>query len=114
MVARLAGRQIPLPFQHVILDGPCRVASAPCPGHVVVAAHTVKGASEVKVTLHDQTTATARVVGADPASDIAVLQLALPRTRTEALRPVVLGSSAGLRIGQVGDGWLCHRTAVNC
>jgi S1-C subfamily serine protease len=83
-------------------------------GHVVVAAHTVKGASEVKVTLHDQTTATARVVGTDAATDIAVLQLALPRTRTEALRPVVLGSSVGLRIGQsvlaVGNPWGLEHT----
>ncbi|KAI8476084.1 MAG: trypsin-like cysteine/serine peptidase domain-containing protein [Monoraphidium minutum] len=83
-------------------------------GHVVVAAHTVKGASEVKVTLHDMSTATARVVGCDTASDIAVLQLALPRTRTEALRPVALGSSAGLRIGQyvwaLGNPWGLEHT----
>ena len=83
-------------------------------GHVVVAAHTVRGASEVKVTLADATTATARVVGADAASDIAVLQLALPRTRTEALRPVPLGSSAGLRVGQsvyvVGNPWGLEHT----
>ncbi|GBF98129.1 protease Do-like chloroplastic [Raphidocelis subcapitata] len=78
-------------------------------GHVVVAAHTVRGASEVKVTLSDQSTATARVVGSDAASDIAVLALALPRTRTEALRPVALGGSAGLRVGQsvwaIGNPW---------
>jgi hypothetical protein len=75
--------------------------TGPAPaGHVVVAAHTVKGAGEVKVALPDQTSATARVVGLDVASDLAVLQLALPRTRAEALRPVALGSSAGLRIGQ--------------
>lgn len=73
------------------------------PGHVVVAAHTVRGASEVKVTLPDQSTATARVVGCDAPSDIAVLQLALPRTRSEALRPVVLGASSSLRIGQVRE-----------
>lgn len=69
-------------------------------GHVVTNYHVIKGASEVKVTLFDHSSCTARVVGVDQVKDIAVLKLALPRQKVEALRPVSLASSSQLRIGQ--------------
>jgi len=70
-------------------------------GHVVTNLHVVRGASEVKVTLSDRSTHTARVVGCDAAKDVAVLRLAaLPRHRAEALRPAALGCSGALRVGQ--------------
>ena len=53
-----------------------------------------------QVTLHDHSSCTARVVGVDLPKDIAVLKLALPRHKAEALRPVVLGSSSSLLVGQ--------------
>lgn len=53
-----------------------------------------------QVTLHDHSSCTARVVGYDAAKDIAVLKLALPRGRLEALAPVSIGSSSRLRVGQ--------------
>lgn len=40
------------------------------------------------------------MVGWDASKDIAVLKLALPRGRLEALQPVSLGSSSRLRVGQ--------------
>ncbi|GLC44086.1 hypothetical protein PLESTB_000930900 [Pleodorina starrii] len=70
-------------------------------GHVVTNFHVIRGADEVKVTLLDQTTYSARVVGGDADKDVAVLQLlGLPPDKMVALQPVTLGSSAGLLVGQ--------------
>lgn len=44
---------------------------------VVTNFHVVKGANEVRVTLLDQTSVVARLVGADPDKDVAVLQASL-------------------------------------
>jgi S1-C subfamily serine protease len=52
------------------------------------------------VTLLDQSTYTAKVVGFDPDKDVAVLQLDLPAEKLAALQPVSLGSSTGLMVGQ--------------
>ena len=59
-----------------------------------------QGASEVKVTLLDQSTYSAKVVGFDPDKDVAVLQLDMPEDSRAALQPVSLGSSTGLMVGQ--------------
>ncbi|WIA10403.1 hypothetical protein OEZ85_010595 [Tetradesmus obliquus] len=69
-------------------------------GHVVTNFHVIKGASEVKVTLLDQSTYSAKVVGFDPDKDVAVLQLDMPEEARAALQPVSLGSSTGLMVGQ--------------
>lgn len=74
-----------------------------CPppaGHVVTNFHVIKGASEVKVTLLDQSSYTARVVGADPDKDVAVLQLDMPSSKASELQPVSVGASSGLMVGQ--------------
>lgn len=83
---------------------PCTIAPSSPPaatGHVVTNYHVIRGASEVKVTLLDQSSYTARVVGADEAKDVAVLQLEGGGQDMGALRPVVLGRSGGLQVG----GW---------
>ncbi|KAF6258898.1 trypsin-like cysteine/serine peptidase domain-containing protein [Scenedesmus sp. NREL 46B-D3] len=69
-------------------------------GHVVTNFHVIKGASEVKVTLLDQSTYSAKVVGFDPDKDVAVLQLDMPEAKQAGLQPVSLGSSTGLMVGQ--------------
>lgn len=70
-------------------------------GHVVTNFHVIKGAAEVKVTLLDQTSYTARVVGADPDKDVAVLQLVdMPAEKVAELKPVELGRSSSLLVGQ--------------
>ncbi|EFJ51020.1 trypsin family [Volvox carteri f. nagariensis] len=81
-------------------------------GHVVTNYHVIRGADEVKVTLLDQSTYSARVVcgwlagwlagvGGDADKDVAVLQLqGLPSEKLRHLQPVTLGSSAGLLVGQ--------------
>lgn len=66
-------------------------------GRIVTNNHVVEGAEEVQVTLYDGTMAEARVLGTDPHSDLAVIQIDLP---AELLHPVQLGDSDQLRVGQ--------------
>jgi S1-C subfamily serine protease len=71
------------------------------PGVVVTNYHVVRGAAAIRVALYDQSTYNATLVGADPEKDVAVLQLqGLTPARAAALRPVVLGSSSDLAVGQ--------------
>jgi S1-C subfamily serine protease len=66
-------------------------------GHIITNYHVIEGAAELHVTLADETTVPARVVGADPSNDLAVLQIDTP---AETLHVVPLGESRGLRVGQ--------------
>ena len=66
-------------------------------GHILTNFHVVDGAREIQVTLYDGKTYDARVVGKDPATDVAVLKIEAPPA---SLFPVVLGNSAQLRVGQ--------------
>lgn len=65
-------------------------------GHVVTNYHVIRGASELRVTLGDQTIRAASVVGYDQDKDVAVLKIQ-PK---EELTPIPLGSSADLLVGQ--------------
>lgn len=70
-------------------------------GHVVTNFHVIKGASEVQVTLLDQSSYTATVVGFDPDKDVAVLSLNnLPPGKLNELKPVTVGTSSNLLVGQ--------------
>lgn len=70
-------------------------------GHIVTNYHVIQGADDVKVTLLDQSTYSAEVVGGDRDKDVAVLRLlGVPRDKLTALQPVTLGSSGGLLVGQ--------------
>lgn len=67
-------------------------------GHVVTNFHVVMGARSLTVTLQDQKTYPARVVGSEPRKDIAVLQIKAPK---DALRPIVLPKTGfRLEVGQ--------------
>ncbi|KAG5527261.1 hypothetical protein RHGRI_028227 [Rhododendron griersonianum] len=66
-------------------------------GHVVTNYHVIRGASDVKVTLADQTTYDAKIVGYDQDKDVAVLHVDAPRNK---LRPIPVGVSADLLVGQ--------------
>ncbi len=66
-------------------------------GHIVTNFHVVYGADAITVTLADRTEHKAKVVGADPDHDLAVLQI---QTSAEALVPVAVGSSHDLHVGQ--------------
>ncbi|KAH7845474.1 hypothetical protein Vadar_002658 [Vaccinium darrowii] len=66
-------------------------------GHIVTNYHVIRGASDLKVTLADQTTYDAKVVGYDQDKDVAVLRVDAPRDK---LRPIPVGVSADLLVGQ--------------
>ena len=66
-------------------------------GHVVTNFHVVYGADAIIVTLGDRTEYKAKVVGADPDHDLAVLHIQAPET---ALQPITIGNSQALRVGQ--------------
>ena len=64
-------------------------------GLVVTSHHVVKGADTVTVTLHDGRTLEARVAGADPKTDLALLEI----DTGEALPTVEFGDSDTTRVG---------------
>jgi S1-C subfamily serine protease len=66
-------------------------------GHVVTNFHVIQGASGAQVTLADQSTWDAELVGGAPEKDLAVLRIKAPQN---LLRPLPLGSSDDLRVGQ--------------
>lgn len=66
-------------------------------GRIVTNNHVVAGSEEVQVTLYDGTMAEARVLGTDPYSDLAVIEVDLP---PQILHAVELGDSDQLRVGQ--------------
>ena len=64
-------------------------------GYILTNAHVVKGADEVVVKLIDKRTFTAKVVGADPRTDVAVIKIA-----ANNLPVVKLGDPSKLRVGE--------------
>ncbi|WRX21719.1 PDZ domain - like 5 [Theobroma cacao] len=66
-------------------------------GHIVTNYHVIRGASDLKVTLADQSTYDAKVVGFDQDKDVAVLRVDAPKDK---LRPIPIGISADLLVGQ--------------
>ncbi|KAI9078098.1 hypothetical protein K1719_040023 [Acacia pycnantha] len=66
-------------------------------GHIVTNYHVIRGASDIRVTLADQTTYDAKVVGFDQDKDVAVLRVDAPKDK---LRPIPIGISADLLVGQ--------------
>ncbi len=66
-------------------------------GHIVTNYHVIYGADSITVTLADRTEYKAKVVGADPDHDIAVLQI---QASESTLQPVIIGNSQSLRVGQ--------------
>jgi S1-C subfamily serine protease len=66
-------------------------------GHIVTNFHVIQGASGAQVTLSDQSTYDAKVVGAFPDRDLAVLRIEAPKDK---LPPLAVGSSRDLVVGQ--------------
>lgn len=67
-------------------------------GHIVTNFHVIQNATEVKVTLSDQYTGNAEIVGVDPNNDVAVLKL--PEASINANSPIAVGTSHDLLVGQ--------------
>lgn len=66
-------------------------------GHIVTNFHVIYGADAIKVTLADRSEHQAKLVGADPDHDLAVLQIQISDGQVE---PMAIGSSHDLRVGQ--------------
>ncbi|MGQ9598152.1 MAG: trypsin-like peptidase domain-containing protein [Anaerolineae bacterium] len=66
-------------------------------GHIITNYHVIEGAEELFVTLPNEATVEAKVVGADPSNDLAVLKVEADPT---LLHPIPLGESKNLRVGQ--------------
>lgn len=66
-------------------------------GRIVTNYHVIQDANAATITLHDQSTWKARLVGAFPDRDLAVLKIDAPR---EKLRPIPIGTSRDLVVGQ--------------
>jgi len=65
-------------------------------GHIVTNLHVIEGADEIVVILSDGGRYPARLLGADPLSDIAVVQI-----EAEGLRPLAFADSEKVRVGQL-------------
>lgn len=64
-------------------------------GYIVTNNHVIEDASEIEVILNDNSKYTAKLVGADPSTDIAVLKI-----EGSDFQPIVLGNSDDLHIGE--------------
>ncbi len=63
-------------------------------GYILTNNHVVEGADEIEVILNDSRRATAKVIGTDPDTDLAILKIALDR-----LPVITLGNSDALQVG---------------
>ncbi len=66
-------------------------------GHILTNNHVVQGAQQIEVTLGDQTRETAKLIGADPRNDIALIQI---DAKGHNFTPLTLGDSRNLVVGQ--------------
>jgi S1-C subfamily serine protease len=66
-------------------------------GHIVTNFHVIQGANGARVTLADQSSFDAQLVGAFPDRDLAVLRIDAPK---EKLPPIAVGTSRDLLVGQ--------------
>ena len=67
-------------------------------GHIVTNNHVVDGADKVEVTFTDGLTVSAKVIGTDSYSDLAVIQVDAP---SDSLKPVQVGDSNQVKVGQL-------------
>lgn len=66
-------------------------------GHIVTNLHVIRGAEEARVLLRDGSSWMARVMGTDPAHDVAVLMIDAPK---DALVPLEVDPRIALHVGQ--------------
>jgi S1-C subfamily serine protease len=80
-------------------------------GHILTNFHVVEGAQRIAVTFFDSTTWEAKLVGADPNNDLAVLKVDAP---PDILAPVPWGDSnklqVGMRVFAIGNPFGLDRT----
>lgn len=64
-------------------------------GYIVTNNHVIEDANEIEVILNDNTKYTAKLIGADPSTDIAVLKI-----EGSGFQPISLGNSDELHVGE--------------
>ncbi|MCB9273592.1 MAG: Do family serine endopeptidase [Lewinellaceae bacterium] len=64
-------------------------------GYIITNNHVIDNADDIEVTLHDNRTFKATVVGTDPATDLALLQI-----RTEGLPTLPMANSDDVKVGE--------------
>ncbi len=82
-------------------------------GHIVTNFHVIDGADQIRVSFSNRDTVVARLVGSDPSTDLAVLQV---DANANALTPLPLGNSDNVRVGDsvvaIGNPFGLDRTAT--
>ena len=82
-------------------------------GHIVTNYHVVQGASKIQVGFSNDASYSAKLVGSDPSTDVAVLQVNAP---SRALTPLPLGNSDRVAVGDevvaIGNPFGLDRTAT--
>lgn len=66
-------------------------------GRIVTNYHVISDASHIRVTMADQSSYKAVLIGAEPDKDLAVLQVSAP---ARVLKPIVVGEAKNLLVGQ--------------
>ncbi len=92
--SQLYGRKPPKEFKKRSLGSGFILDKA---GFIATNYHVVKGASEIKVKLYNGSVYTAKVVGFDPGTDLALLKI---KASPNELKPVKMGDSDKLKIGE--------------
>ena len=90
-------------------------------GHIATNFHVVRGVEEIRVQLLDGRSAKARLVGTDPETDLAILQVPLnhlpvmPLGRSDRLRvgDIVLAIGFPLNLGQTVTQGICSATGLS-
>jgi S1-C subfamily serine protease len=82
-------------------------------GHIVTNYHVVQGARSVNVSFSNRDRVRAEVIGVDPSTDVAVLEV---DAKSRALTPLPLGDSDGVRVGDpvvaIGNPFGLERTVT--
>ena len=86
-------------------------------GHIITNNHVIDGANTADVTFVDGNTYAAKVIGKDPSSDIAVLQIT-DNFSPENLVPLTIVNSSSLQVGQqviaIGNPFGLSETMTTC
>lgn len=82
-------------------------------GHIVTNFHVVDGADQIQVSFSNRDTVEARLVGSDPATDLALLRVDLP---AGSLKPLALADSDEVEVGEpvvaIGNPFGLERTVT--
>jgi S1-C subfamily serine protease len=82
-------------------------------GHIVTNYHVIEGAEQIEVSFSNRDTLSAKIVGSDPSTDIAVLRV---QSSSRGLAPLAFGNSDTVRVGDpvvaIGNPFGLRRTAT--